>query len=65
MKQKRGDGKSQNARERISGEVERAEAGGAKVTYDGRANVAAEAPDWGYYNGQSIIEYATTHHEAA
>jgi malonate-semialdehyde dehydrogenase (acetylating)/methylmalonate-semialdehyde dehydrogenase len=56
---------SEKARERIAGYVERAEAGGAKVTFDGRANVAAEAPDGGYYIGPSIIDYATPDHEAA
>jgi len=56
---------SEKARERIAGYVERAEEGGAKVTFDGRANVAAEAPDGGYYIGPSIIDYATPDHEAA
>jgi malonate-semialdehyde dehydrogenase (acetylating)/methylmalonate-semialdehyde dehydrogenase len=56
---------SEKARARIAGYVERAEAGGAKVTFDGRANVAAEAPKGGYYIGPSIIDHATPHHEAA
>jgi malonate-semialdehyde dehydrogenase (acetylating)/methylmalonate-semialdehyde dehydrogenase len=56
---------SEKARARIAGYVERAEAGGAKVTFDGRANVAAEAPEGGYYIGPSIIDHATPHHEAA
>jgi malonate-semialdehyde dehydrogenase (acetylating) / methylmalonate-semialdehyde dehydrogenase len=56
---------SEKARERIAGYVERAEAGGAKVTLDGRANIAAEAPEGGYYIGPSIIDHATPDHEAA
>ena len=56
---------SKKARERIAGYVERAEANGAKVTFDGRANVAAEAPEGGYYIGPSIIDHATPDHEAA
>jgi malonate-semialdehyde dehydrogenase (acetylating)/methylmalonate-semialdehyde dehydrogenase len=56
---------SEKARERIAGYVERAEALGARVTLDGRANVAAEAPEGGYYIGPSIIDHATPDHEAA
>jgi malonate-semialdehyde dehydrogenase (acetylating)/methylmalonate-semialdehyde dehydrogenase len=56
---------SEKARERISGYVERAEAGGAKVTFDGRTNVAEDAPEGGYYIGPSIIDHATPNHEAA
>jgi malonate-semialdehyde dehydrogenase (acetylating) / methylmalonate-semialdehyde dehydrogenase len=53
---------SEKARERVSGYVERA---AAHVTFDGRSNVAPDAPAGGYYLGPAIIDGVDPADEAA
>jgi len=56
---------SEAARERISGYIDRAEAGGARVTLDGRGQVAPGAPAGGYWLGPCVIDHASPAHESA
>ncbi len=56
---------SRAAWERVSGYIDRAEAGGAKLLLDGRGQVAPEAPAGGYWLGPSIIDHAGPGHESA
>lgn len=56
---------SEKALERISGYIERAEKDGAKVTVDGRKNVAKDAHQGGYWIGACVIDHAKPNHEAA
>ncbi|HUP89331.1 MAG TPA: CoA-acylating methylmalonate-semialdehyde dehydrogenase [Longimicrobiales bacterium] len=56
---------SEQARDRISGFIERAPASGATVALDGRKAVAPDAPAEGYYIGPSIIDNASPDHECA
>lgn len=56
---------SEQARDRISGYVQRAEGEGAKVTLDGRKCVSKDAPSGGYYIGPTIVDNASPEHEAA
>lgn len=56
---------SEPAYDRITGYLERAEAGGAKLTLDGRGAVADDVPPGGKYLGASIIDHAKPDHEAS
>jgi len=56
---------SEDAYERITGYLERTEAGGAVLELDGREASLAEAPDGGCFLGASIIDHATPEHEAS
>lgn len=51
--------------EKISGFIERAEKGGAKVTVDGRQKISPDAPKGGFYIGPTIIDHTPADHEAA
>ncbi len=53
------------AYERITGYLDRAEAGGARLLLDGRRAVADDAPEGGLFLGASIIDHATPDHEAS
>jgi malonate-semialdehyde dehydrogenase (acetylating)/methylmalonate-semialdehyde dehydrogenase len=54
---------SEEARQRVSGYIERA--GEANLLLDARANVAAEASDGGYFIGPAIIDGVDPSHEAS
>lgn len=54
---------SEAARERVSGYIDRAEAGGAKLLLDGREQIASNAD--GFFIGPCIIDQASPDHEAA
>lgn len=56
---------SEQARDRISGYVERAPADGAVVALDARKSVSQSAPEGGYYIGPSILDNASPDHECA
>ncbi|MBO6575994.1 MAG: CoA-acylating methylmalonate-semialdehyde dehydrogenase [Rhodothermales bacterium] len=56
---------SEAAYDRITGYLDRAEAGGAVLALDGRKAVAADAPAGGRYLGASIIDHAKPDHEAS
>jgi malonate-semialdehyde dehydrogenase (acetylating) / methylmalonate-semialdehyde dehydrogenase len=56
---------SEAAYDRITGYLERVEAGGAQLLLDGRQAVAADAPTGGRYLGASIIDHAQPDHEAS
>jgi malonate-semialdehyde dehydrogenase (acetylating) / methylmalonate-semialdehyde dehydrogenase len=56
---------SRKSLDRISGYLDRAEAGGAQVTLDARSAISKEASQTGYYVGPSIIDHATPEHEAS
>lgn len=56
---------SKQAAERITGYIDRAEAGGAKLAVDGREAVADDAPEGGFYVGPTMIDHATPEHEAS
>ena len=56
---------SDAAKRRVSGYIERAEAGGATLLLDGRGQVAADAPESGHFIGPAIIDRATPEHESA
>jgi malonate-semialdehyde dehydrogenase (acetylating) / methylmalonate-semialdehyde dehydrogenase len=56
---------SEAAYDRITGYLERVEAGGAQLLLDGRQAVAADAPKGGRYLGASIIDHAQPDHEAS
>ncbi len=53
------------AYDRITGYLDRAEKGGARLTLDGRDGVADDAPAGGKYLGASIIDHAAPDHEAS
>ena len=53
------------AKERVNGYIERAEAGGATLRYDGRAKIAADAPAGGFWIGPAIIDDAMPDHESS
>ncbi|MGI8905044.1 MAG: CoA-acylating methylmalonate-semialdehyde dehydrogenase [Candidatus Sumerlaeaceae bacterium] len=55
---------SEQARDRISGFIERAPKDGATVILDGRKAVAKDVPAEGYYIGPTIIDHAAPDHEA-
>ena len=56
---------SEQAYDRITGYIERAETNGATLTLDGREAVAEDAPKGGRFLGPSIIDHATPDHEAS
>ncbi len=56
---------SEEAFDRITGYIDRAESNGAKLTLDGRGAVAESAPEGGRFLGPSIIDHATPDHEAS
>ena len=56
---------SAQARDRISGFIERAPKEGATVVLDGRKSISKDAASDGYYIGPTIIDHATPDHEAA
>lgn len=56
---------SAKALERISGYMERAEKGGAKLVVDGRKLVAADAHPGGHWIGACVIDHAKPDHEAS
>ncbi len=56
---------SAEALARITGYLERAEAGGAKLVVDGRELVAEDAPAGGFYVGPTVIDHASPTHEAS
>lgn len=56
---------SENAYDRITGYLERAEAGGGELILDGRSAVSANTPEGGRYLGASIIDHASPDHEAS
>lgn len=56
---------TEQAYDRITGYLERAEANGATLTLDGRNAIAADAPAGGRFLGPSIIDHATPEHEAS
>jgi malonate-semialdehyde dehydrogenase (acetylating) / methylmalonate-semialdehyde dehydrogenase len=56
---------SRAAYDRITGYIERAEAGGATLLLDGRESIADDAPRGGLFLGASIIDNASTDHEAS
>ncbi len=56
---------SETAYNRITGYLERVEAGGASLMLDGRNAISENAPDGGFFLGASIIDNATPDHEAS
>lgn len=56
---------SEQARDRISGYVERVPDDGAKVALDGRKAVCDSAPEGGYYIGPAILDHAKPGNECA
>jgi len=56
---------SEDAYDRITGYLDRAESDGAKLLLDGRHAVADDVPAGGRYLGACIIDYATPDHEAS
>ncbi|MCP4027352.1 MAG: CoA-acylating methylmalonate-semialdehyde dehydrogenase [Sphingomonas sp.] len=56
---------SRAAWERVSGYIDRAEAGGATLLLDGRGQVAPDASPEGYWLGPCIIDRARPDHESA
>ncbi len=56
---------SQVAYERITGYLDRAEAGGAQLLLDGRNASLDEAPEGGLFLGASIIDHASPEHETS
>lgn len=56
---------SPQARDRISGYVERAPSEGVTVALDGRSSIAPDAPEGGYYIGPSILDNAAPDTECA
>jgi len=56
---------SKDALDRITGYIDRAEAGGATLALDGRGVVSEDAPKSGRYLGASIIDHASPDHEAS
>lgn len=56
---------SEQAYDRITGYIDRAEANGATLALDGREAVADDAPSGGRFLGPSIIDHATPDHEAS
>ncbi len=56
---------SEVAHSRITGYLERAEAGGAVLALDGRKASLEHAPAGGHYLGASIIDHASPDHEAS
>lgn len=56
---------NESAYERITGYLDRAEEGGAKLILDGREAVAEDVPEGGRYLGGCIIDYAKPDHEAS